>query len=126
MKKAAFFLAVLFTAALVFAQQDTVPDNRQLVARARTIYVESDTFYMKRENLESSLLGRPEPIVRIGGAFKFCGQDAGHCPDQLSGRIKNLQPDAHGEYVITLRDGVRLQSGRTYSNRLRALVNNPF
>ena len=41
-------------------------------------------------------------------------------------RIKNLQPDAHGEYVITLRDGVRLQSGRTYSNRLRALVNNPF
>jgi len=60
MKKAAFFLAVLFTAALVFAQQDTVPDNRQLVARARTIYVESDTFYMKRENLESSLLGRPE------------------------------------------------------------------
>jgi two-component system LytT family response regulator len=41
-------------------------------------------------------------------------------------RIKNLQPDAHGEYVITLQDGVRLQSGRTYSSRLRALVNNPF
>ena len=42
------------------------------------------------------------------------------------GRIKNLQSDAHGEYVITLRDGVRLQSGRTYSGRLRALANNPF
>jgi two-component system, LytTR family, response regulator len=42
------------------------------------------------------------------------------------GRIKNLQSDAHGEYVITLRDGVRLQSGRTYAGRLRALVNNPF
>jgi two-component system LytT family response regulator len=42
------------------------------------------------------------------------------------GRIKNLQPGAHGEYVITLRDGARLQSGRTYSSRLRALVNNPF
>jgi two-component system LytT family response regulator len=41
-------------------------------------------------------------------------------------RIKHLQPDAHGEYVITLRDGVRLQSGRTYSGRLRALINNPF
>jgi len=41
-------------------------------------------------------------------------------------RIKNLQPGAHGEYVITLRDGARLQSGRTYSSRLRALVNNPF
>ena len=41
-------------------------------------------------------------------------------------RIKNLQSGAHGEYVITLRDGARLQSGRTYSSRLRALVNNPF
>ena len=41
-------------------------------------------------------------------------------------RIKNLQSGAHGEYVITLRDGARLQSGRTYSNRLRALINNPF
>jgi two-component system, LytTR family, response regulator len=41
-------------------------------------------------------------------------------------RIKNVEPGAHGEYVITLRDGVRLQSGRTYSSRLRALVNNPF
>ncbi len=59
-KKTASFLIVLFAAALVFAQQDTIPDNRQLVARAKTIYVESDTFYMKRENLESSLLGRPE------------------------------------------------------------------
>jgi two-component system LytT family response regulator len=42
------------------------------------------------------------------------------------GRIKNVQSGAHGEYVVTLRDGARLQSGRTYSDRLRALVNNPF
>jgi two-component system, LytTR family, response regulator len=41
-------------------------------------------------------------------------------------RIKNLQSGAHGEYLITLRDGACLQSGRTYSSRLRALVNNPF
>jgi two-component system LytT family response regulator len=41
-------------------------------------------------------------------------------------RIKSLQSSAHGEYVITLRDGARLQSGRTYSSRLRALVNNPL
>jgi two-component system, LytTR family, response regulator len=41
-------------------------------------------------------------------------------------RIKNLQSGTHGQYVITLRDGARLQSGRTYSDRLRALVNNPF
>jgi two-component system LytT family response regulator len=42
------------------------------------------------------------------------------------GQIKNLQSSAHGEYVITLRDGARLQCGRTYSDRLKALVNNPF
>jgi two-component system LytT family response regulator len=41
-------------------------------------------------------------------------------------RIKSLQSSAHGEYVITLRDGARLQSGRTYSSRLRTLVNNPL
>lgn len=42
------------------------------------------------------------------------------------GRIKDLRPSAHGEYVITLRDGARLQSGRIYSDRLRALIKNPF
>jgi two-component system LytT family response regulator len=41
-------------------------------------------------------------------------------------RIRDLESGAHGEYVITLRDGARLQSGRTYSQRLRALANNPF
>lgn len=42
------------------------------------------------------------------------------------GRIRDLQPSAHGEYLITLRDGTRLQSGRTYADRLRALASNPF
>jgi two-component system LytT family response regulator len=41
-------------------------------------------------------------------------------------RIKDVQSSAHGEYVITLRDGARLQSGRTYADRLKGLVNNPF
>jgi two-component system LytT family response regulator len=41
-------------------------------------------------------------------------------------RIRDLQPGAHGEYLITLRDGTRLQSGRTYANRLRAMADNPF
>ncbi len=41
-------------------------------------------------------------------------------------RIKELHSGAHGEYVITLRDGVRLKSGRTYADRLKTLVNNPF
>lgn len=42
------------------------------------------------------------------------------------GRIRCLQPGAHGEYRVTLRDGACLQSGRTYADRLKALVNNPF
>ena len=42
------------------------------------------------------------------------------------GRIKDLQPGVHGEYVLTLRSGVRLQSGRTYQEKLRALTANPF
>jgi len=41
-------------------------------------------------------------------------------------RIKELQPGAHGEYVITLDSGVRLQSGRTYSEKLKAMSANPF
>ncbi|HUI77531.1 MAG TPA: LytTR family DNA-binding domain-containing protein [Bryobacteraceae bacterium] len=41
-------------------------------------------------------------------------------------RIKELQPALHGEYVVTLQDGVRLQSGRTYNERLKALATNPF
>ena len=41
-------------------------------------------------------------------------------------RIKELQPVMHGEYVITLANGVRLQSGRIYSEKLRAFAANPF
>jgi two-component system, LytTR family, response regulator len=41
-------------------------------------------------------------------------------------RIRELQPVVHGEYVITLTSGVRLQSGRNYSERLKALAANPF
>ena len=41
-------------------------------------------------------------------------------------RIRELEPVMHGEYVITLTNGVRLQSGRAYSERLRALAADPF
>lgn len=65
-KKALFLIFVISAATAVFAQQasqepeQSIPDNRELVSRAKTFFVESDTFYMKRENLESSLLGRAE------------------------------------------------------------------
>ena len=41
-------------------------------------------------------------------------------------RVRELQPAAHGEYVLTLAGGVRLQSGRAYSEQVRALATNPF
>jgi two-component system LytT family response regulator len=41
-------------------------------------------------------------------------------------RIRELQPAMHGEYVITLAGGVRLQSGRMYNEKLKALAANPF
>jgi two-component system LytT family response regulator len=41
-------------------------------------------------------------------------------------RIKELQPVMHGEYVVTLVNGIRLQSGRMYNEKLKALAANPF
>jgi len=41
-------------------------------------------------------------------------------------RIRELEPAAHGEYVVTLTNGVRLQSGRAFSEKLKTLATNPF
>ncbi len=41
-------------------------------------------------------------------------------------RIKELEPALHGEYVVTLLNDVRLRSGRTYHEKLKALTGNPF
>jgi two-component system, LytTR family, response regulator len=41
-------------------------------------------------------------------------------------RIQTMEPVVHGEYVITLANGVRLQSGRMYSEKVKALAANPF
>ena len=41
-------------------------------------------------------------------------------------RVKELQPLFHGEYVVTLRNGTRLTSGRSYRAKLQPLLENPF
>jgi len=41
-------------------------------------------------------------------------------------RIRMVQPARHGEYVVTLHDGVQLRSGRTYHESVRRLVSNDF
>ena len=33
---------------------------------------------------------------------------------------------AHGQYVIELKSGQRLQSGRTYGDKIRRVLSNPF
>jgi two-component system LytT family response regulator len=41
-------------------------------------------------------------------------------------RISQLWTLAHGQYVIELRSGQRLQSGRTYGDKIRRVLTNPF
>jgi two-component system LytT family response regulator len=41
-------------------------------------------------------------------------------------RIAHLWSIAHGQYVIELNTGQRLQSGRTYGDRIRQALSNPF
>jgi two-component system LytT family response regulator len=41
-------------------------------------------------------------------------------------RIAQLWSIAHGQYVIELKSGQRLQSGRTYGERIRSTLTNPF
>lgn len=40
--------------------------------------------------------------------------------------VKEIEPVAHGEYVLQLRSGVRLQSSRTYHDALKRWISNPF
>jgi two-component system LytT family response regulator len=41
-------------------------------------------------------------------------------------RVKDLQVADHGEYILTLSTGARLRSGRTYRDKLAALLSNRF
>jgi len=41
-------------------------------------------------------------------------------------QIKHVWSGAHGQYVVELLSGERLQSGRTYGDRVRALLSNRF
>jgi DNA-binding LytR/AlgR family response regulator len=41
-------------------------------------------------------------------------------------RIAQLWSIAHGQYAVELKSGQRLQSGRTYNERIRRALTNPF
>jgi two-component system LytT family response regulator len=40
-------------------------------------------------------------------------------------RVESVEPHAHGEYVVTMKDGVRLRTSRSYSERLRRVLRPP-
>lgn len=41
-------------------------------------------------------------------------------------QVKEIEPAAHGECVLVLHNGVRLQSSRTYSEQIKRWAANPF
>jgi hypothetical protein len=103
MVKKSFALALLvalFVLAMMElgrAQAHRLPSNKELVSRAQSFYVESDTFYMKRENLESSLLGRDE--------FKAWEMQITEKPElaDLLVRVRRVPFTNHFTYTVTDR-----------------------
>jgi hypothetical protein len=55
-----FFLMAVAAGAGFGQGNSRLPDNKELATRAKSFFIHSDTFFMKREQLESSLLGRAE------------------------------------------------------------------
>ena len=94
-----FVLLAMSSALAAGAQkQEGLPDNKELISRARTVYVQSDSFYMKREALESSLLGRKEFKawdLRITGRSDRA---------DLLIRVKRVPFSNHFSYTVTDRE----------------------
>jgi hypothetical protein len=99
MKPYLFFSLILLVSSASFAQNSSrLPDNKELVSKARSFYVQSDTFYMKREALESSLLGQAEFKawdLQITGKVELA--------DMLV-RVKRVPFSNHFSYTVTDRD----------------------
>src|SRR5438270_3317462 len=99
--KRLFFLALMaFISSVSLAQQGSrlLPDNKELVTRARSYYVETDSFYMKREALESSLLGQKE--------FKAWDLQVTGRKDlaDMVVRVKRVPFSNHFSYTVTDRE----------------------
>jgi hypothetical protein len=99
MKRLFFITLMAFISCVGLAQQGSrLPDNRELVTRARSYYVETDTFYMKREALESSLLGQKE--------FKAWDLQVTGRKDlaDMIVRVKRVPFSNHFSYTVTDRE----------------------
>jgi len=99
MKRLFLFTLISFIASVGFAQQSSrLPDNKELVTKARSYCVETDTFYMKREALESSLLGQAEFKawdLQITGKQELA---------DMVVRVKRVPFSNHFSYTVTDRE----------------------
>ncbi|HEX7288197.1 MAG TPA: hypothetical protein VF532_18570 [Candidatus Angelobacter sp.] len=109
MQRKSTSISLVFVLSLVFAAtctaQDTdqpgrhsLPTNKELVTRARSFYVDSDSFYMKREHLESSLLGQKE-----FKAWEMQITDRRDLADLLI-HVKRVPFSNHFNYTVTDRE----------------------
>jgi hypothetical protein len=98
------FLILFLSVSAAFAQpgsqapDNRVPDNKDLVAKAHSLYVQSDTFYMKRERLESCLLKSSE--------FKAWNLQLTNSKDSadLVVEVKRIVFTNHFTYTVTDRN----------------------
>jgi hypothetical protein len=99
MKRFLFLTLISLISSVGFAQQSSrLPDNKELVTKARSFYVETDTFYMKREALESSLLGQAEFKawdLQVTGKKELA---------DMVVRVKRVPFSNHFSYTVTDRD----------------------
>jgi len=96
LKKIVFFYMV--AAGVACAQGSSrLPDNKELVNRAKSLFIRSDTFFMKREQLESSMLGRAE--------FKAWDLQITNKKDlaDLLVRVRRIPFTNHFSYTVTDR-----------------------
>jgi len=138
LKKSFLFAFLLAVAALAMvelasAQQERrLPTNKELVARASSVYVETDTFWMKREALESSLLGKPEfkawemqitgrrdladlvvQVKRIpfSNHFLYTVTDTGTKTIVMAGKVDSLAGTVYGQIAGEICDKMKVFRG---------------
>jgi hypothetical protein len=133
MKRLLFLTLMAFISSAGFAQQSSrLPDNRELVTKARSYYVETDTFYMKREALESSLLGQAEfkawdlqvtgkkdladMIVRVkrvpfSNHFSYTVTDSNTETIVMAGKVDSLAGTVYGRIAKEIVDKMKVLRG---------------
>ncbi|MGB8130693.1 MAG: hypothetical protein WCG81_12945 [Candidatus Angelobacter sp.] len=133
MKRLLFLTLMAFISSVGFAQQSSrLPDNKELVTKAHSYYVETDTFYMKREALESSLLGQKEfkawdlqvtgkkdladMVVRVkrvpfSNHFSYTVTDRGTDTIVMAGKVDSLAGTVYGRIAKEVVDKMKVLRG---------------